>query len=228
MPITSLTEIWQSRSIDDNTKQKTAERAFLAPTATAVADAPDLWDTYPDDATLFVDNVIIERYSKSESKIIVHYSTPTSGGATGDGLTDVYELDVGLITKTEYYDKTNKQIKGPTGEAITLNVQRPHITYRRIKWMDTFNPNTAYGLVGKINNAIWWGRPIGTWLFRGVNARKEGDSANAKWRVDYVFEFDPDGWQPQIPVVSTTGNVETVTLDTLIVYDTANFGALDI
>lgn len=71
-------------------------------------------------------------------------------------------------------------------------VSRPQMVLRVKRW-ERDNPlSVAKSLTGSVNETSWEGFDDHTLLCSGVDVSEEED---ARWRVTYIFRYNPDGWR---------------------------------
>jgi hypothetical protein len=82
----------------------------------------------------------------------------------------------------------------------TVDALGPHSTLRASIIEATNSPGVTTLLwAGFVNQALWNGGPPGTWLCTSVTFEPADTTTTPKrWRMNYEFEFQREGWDPDI------------------------------
>lgn len=81
-----------------------------------------------------------------------------------------------------------------------FDVQIPQTTLTFDLVEELASPFTySHEWVGTVNDGSWAGGAVGTWMCVAVNVEPfNADADPPTYRVQYQFQYDPDGWDPEV------------------------------
>ena len=108
----------------------------------------------------------------------------------------VRSFEMGAQVVMKEADGSYSYVSAPTDKVSKpFSVIRNQGVLTVTKAEDSFPFATVKSLIGKLNNASFYGEAAETFLFMGTSVREDvDDSGDSTWVTDYRFQYDAIGW----------------------------------
>lgn len=165
---------------------------------------PERFQAHDTDATFTVRKRSFQQSSEKATvwMVTLEYSNQTREETDDNPLQKpvVRSFSTAKVTKPVYRDTSGDAILNTATMPYNppLERQASHGIYKFSRNEASFDDEAAFGYIDHVNSEAFLGKEPGYIRCNDISASNDFYQGAEYWKVDYEFEYNPDGWQPTV------------------------------